>query len=289
MLAYFYRHLNMRVFTTLYTDADNLITLLRNPHPRPGEWSLIPLLKVLQTKLAGRGETLSDKEMRSLVVPILAAEGLLTHCDYATGSKVQLKFIPGAENPADILTKPRDVLLLSKLVTLLGTGGASRLESDGSGEERGSQAGPGRQGEGGANPYSMGEGVIQGSIVRRVPALGEAPTGSIEVENPGVDVEGEVDLDSSGDEVVGEVEAEGVPVGLGNERNGLERIMERSQPVDGIGGTGGHRATRTGYGLRPSVVVRKPPRLAYIVAKAVGAVLEALEIPGSIPDWEKAP
>jgi hypothetical protein len=121
----------------------------------------------------------------------------------------------------------------------------------------------------------MGEGVIPGSIVRRVPALGEAPTGSIEVENPGVDVEGEVDLDSSGDEVVGEVETEEVPIGLVNERNGLERIMEGSQSVGGSGG-GGNRATRTGYGLRPSVVVRKPPRLAYIVAKAVGAVLEEL-------------
>jgi hypothetical protein len=267
VFAYFFHQLNLRTNTTLYTDADNLITLLRNPHPKPGEWSLIPLLKTLQKKLDGTPESLTDKEMRGLVVPILAAEGLMTNYTLATGREIQLRFIPGIENPADILTKPRDVLLLAGMVTGLGSARCT-LEAAANLGDCGSQ-GEERRIEGEPAP-----------IVVRVPALGEAVTGSIEVDNLGEELEGDLGW------VVDDVLARG-------QRNGLEQILEMAripQPEgEGIGGD--HRATRTGYGLRPTTVLREPQRLAFLVSKIVGATLEAMGwgSPGSNPMGSKAP
>jgi hypothetical protein len=201
----------------------------------------MPLLKVLQKKLDGTPESLSEKELRTLVVPILAAEGLLTHCDLSLGRKVELRFIPGIENPADVLTKPRDVSLLSELFS-----------------------------KGDSTPVLLecGAGAT----------AGDASGVQSFVQSPATDV-GESRFLSPGASQVGEINdspAEGSDDG--------PPCGEGGKPLDEHGGgeLGAlDRATRTGYGLRPSSSLVAPDRLVYFVSEVIKAVMSAL--PGSFP------
>jgi hypothetical protein len=243
MVGYFYRQFGLAVRSTLFSDADNLLMLLRSPHPRPGEWSLIPLLKVLQKKLAGTPESLSDKELRDLVVPILSAEGLLTHCGYALGNAVVLRFVSGVENPADVLTKPREVSLLSELVCRSGSGGTA-VEVEG-----------------------------VSSPVR------PATEGKLELESQGSMDEEQRKGDEDEERVVCESADAGAPVEIEMPQfssEGASSVVTNEEPL--------RRDARTGYGLRPSSVLRAPDRLAFLVQQGVGALIELLRgVPDSIP------
>jgi hypothetical protein len=105
----------LKVECTLFTDSLNLVTLLSLPHPRPGEASLLPELLLIQRKLAGSVEAMSDRDVRTVVVPLMAARDLLGDCSLAAGNPVSLSFIPGTQNPADVLTKPREVTALTRM------------------------------------------------------------------------------------------------------------------------------------------------------------------------------
>jgi hypothetical protein len=110
-----------------------------------------------------------------------------------------------------------------------------------------------------------------------VPAIGEAVSGSVEVDDLGgvSETDGGIGWTNYEDLVDREGEHGEVEV----ERNGLEGLLEmaRIPQPEREGGVGGeHRATRTGYGLRPSSVLREPQRLAFLVSKIVGATLEAM-------------
>jgi hypothetical protein len=114
-LCFFLRQLGLKVDCSVFTDSFNLVTLLSKPNPRPGEDSFLPELLLLQRKLTGSTEALSDKDLRAAVVPLMAARDLVADCSLTCGVPVSVVFIPGAVNPADILTKPRDVDSLASL------------------------------------------------------------------------------------------------------------------------------------------------------------------------------
>ena len=61
-------------------------------------------LRAMQAKLR-----LDSKEVKKLVVPLLAVRDSLT---YLPDSPIVLKHIPGKTNPADAFTKPVDVSIL---------------------------------------------------------------------------------------------------------------------------------------------------------------------------------
>jgi hypothetical protein len=114
-LGFFLRQIGFSVDCEIFTDSHNLVTLLTKPSPRPGEDSFLPELLLLQRKLAGTAEAISDKDVRAAVVPLMAARDLVVDCSLACGVPTSVIFIPGSVNPADALTKPRDVASLASL------------------------------------------------------------------------------------------------------------------------------------------------------------------------------
>jgi hypothetical protein len=114
-LCFFLRQLGFKVDSSIFTDSFNLVTLLSKPNPRPGEDSFLPELLLLQRKLAGCADSISDKDVRAAVVPLMAARDLVADCALACGVPTSVIFIPGTVNPADVLTKSRDVQSLASL------------------------------------------------------------------------------------------------------------------------------------------------------------------------------
>jgi hypothetical protein len=116
-LCFFLRQIGVGMSVSVFTDSDNLVKLLAKPCPRPSEDSLLPELMLVQKRLAGSSvDVLSDKEVHALVVPMMATRGLISDCSrYLCASPINVEFIPGVNNPADVLTKPRDVESLSAL------------------------------------------------------------------------------------------------------------------------------------------------------------------------------
>ena len=101
-LLAFYHELRWRVGATVHSDSDNVIKLLRRPHPRPAENHLALELRQLQRRIA-----LEPREFYRLGLSAYAMEGLL---EYFPQNPIQLEFCKGEGNPADCLTKPSDVV-----------------------------------------------------------------------------------------------------------------------------------------------------------------------------------
>jgi hypothetical protein len=98
------------IFCTLFSDANDLVLLLKSAHPRPIEKHLLIDLRAMQNKLHG------ERDPALLLVPIMALRDLKgSSIDYS-GVPIDLLHIDGASNPADALTKPMSVATLQKLV-----------------------------------------------------------------------------------------------------------------------------------------------------------------------------
>jgi hypothetical protein len=261
VLAYFFRQLGMKLRCSLYSDSRSLVELLRAPHPHPGEASLVPVLQVIQKKMDGTTESMSDKELRDLVVPILALEGLVTHCGFAVGGSIGLKHVRGEVNPADVLTKPREVSLLSDLVTHKGSGLVI---------QRGSTQ-PGFMIDllDGLDTVSEHDGILGDN------------------EHDGILGDNNVGFPDGGGEELPVMELPGL--------EGLPSVDELGS-IPGSSGEGEgesindgsrSRSTRTGYGLRPSTAVRRPARLIFLAQGVLEMVTELLRgvpgVPGSVP------
>ena len=116
LLIYFFSQLNVNVRVNLYSDAKNLVSLLKAAHPKPAEKYLLIELRKIQEILDGpkgnriprlknRSEKRLEKELNDSVIHTLALVDMFT---YLPDYNINLDHISGTINPADVLTKSVD-------------------------------------------------------------------------------------------------------------------------------------------------------------------------------------
>jgi hypothetical protein len=264
--SYFFRQLGLRVSSSLFTDAEDLIKLLGATSPNCEEKSFKPMLKVIQKKMEGTEASISDKELTAIVTPLLAGRGFLQDYKLAVGGSVSLRFIKGVENPADVLTKPRDVMLLADLVDRVSMRLPTRLEC------------------------------VSNSAVG--PLTGEREKVAVyEVHDESLESIDDFEVNENGEFVGGEVESseeengQSMPHPADSNGYGANRARERS---DGNRAAMGeqermvderkvaNRTSRTPYGLRSADLLKQPDRLVFLLSNVVD-ILRGL-MPGFGPD-----
>lgn len=112
VLMYFLSELKVTMKCTLFTDALDLIKLLKSDHPKPTARHMLMEIRQMQDKL-----TISEKEIKKLVVPLRSLHDMLR---FIPSCSIKLEHISGTINPADPLSKPVDSnVLVSKFMSNL--------------------------------------------------------------------------------------------------------------------------------------------------------------------------
>jgi hypothetical protein len=192
------------------------------------------------------------------------------------------------ENPADVLTKPRDVMLLADLVDCVSMSSSSRAMVESVLGER--------KDDGGCNANDERERESNG--ITGVETVNTSPSYEVQEEEE----EDELFLGDDTREMVDASERHSMPSLVDSDDHGANRASERS---DGANRAGmgeqevvdrrrvANRTARTPYGLRSDELLKPPDRLVYliplipsIVESVFESVLKVLlaKSPGFDPD-----
>ena len=95
LLSFFEFSIKKPVVPKIWTDAQNLVTLLHDSNPQPEEKHLVIQIHEIAAKISDL------KERRKAIVPLHALADLPRDAE----TRIAVAHIPGVDNPADCLTK----------------------------------------------------------------------------------------------------------------------------------------------------------------------------------------
>ena len=121
LVMYMFSQFHVKCSVRAFSDAKDLVSLISSPHPKPAEKHLLIELRRLQAlvdgdvgsrvgRLHGISERRIDREVSECVRHVLAINELSA---YMPSMPIAVSHIPGASNPADVLTKSVDVRYLA--------------------------------------------------------------------------------------------------------------------------------------------------------------------------------